>query len=326
VAEGSAKLMDARVILVDDDAETVIVARERLEPHLGPVVTFSDPAAALRHLESGEHYEALVAAVNTKPVSGLDLLLRARQTNPMLEVLFLADRNSFDLALKGVQLGAVDFVTKPVSDWDAVGRSVRRALGERDLKIERARLTQELIMRNDELRRAVDLLRKSQDIAEAMHASRDVRDVLNILLTTATEILQAERVSIMIRDPNSDEMAIRVAAGVSKAVIEHERVKPGEGVAGRVIAEGKALVVNDALADERVPQDQSKQKRYRGRAFMCIPITLLGSSRVMGVVNVTERASDRPFTDVEAEFITHLGRQAAHALMTAALLKTHEKK
>lgn len=320
------KLVGPLVMLVDDDGELVRQAQKELEPTLGPIVTFVDPVAALRHLESGEQYEALVVAVSMKPVAGLDLLRVARKHNSFVQVLLLASNGSYDLALRGLQLGAVDFVLKPVQDWTALGRSVRRALGERDLKIERARLLKELMVRNDELSRAVDLLRKTNEIAEVMHGSHDVADVLHILLRTASEVLDAQRISIMIRDPKHDEMAIQVAQGISKAVIKEVRVRAGEGIAGRVIAEGRPIVVSDAASDERVPQADDKDGRYIRRSFMCIPIYLSSADKVMGVVNITERASDRAFSATEAEFVSHLARQAAHALMSAALWKRTSRK
>jgi GAF domain-containing protein len=59
---------------------------------------------------------------------------------------------------------------------------------------------------------------------------------------------------------------------------------------------------------------------------MSIPIYLSGAGKVMGVVNITERKSDRPFSETEAEFVSHLARQAAFALMNAALWKKRKKK
>ncbi len=55
---------------------------------------------------------------------------------------------------------------------------------------------------------------------------------------------------------------------------------------------------------------------------MCIPIflqTQTEAPRVIGVVNVTDRLLDRPFSDTEVEFVSHLARQAAFAMAGAAL-------
>ena len=56
-----------------------------------------------------------------------------------------------------------------------------------------------------------------------------------------------------------------------------------------------------------------------------IPILLTdesGETRAMGVVNVTDRVVDRPFADIEVEFVFHLARQAAYAITGAALFRS----
>src|SRR5690606_35481936 len=127
-------------------------------------------------------------------------------------------------AIDCLRVGAVDLIEKPVRNWENVGRSLRRALAERDLKVERARLMAELMQRNEDLNKAVTLLRKTIDISETMHASKSVDDVLDLLLGTATDVFGAQRVSIMIRDPKNDEMAIQLAQGMNRAMVKHVRI------------------------------------------------------------------------------------------------------
>lgn len=130
--------------------------------------------------------------------------------------------------------------------------------------------------------------------------------------------------SIMVRDPKNEELAIHVAEGLDLATVKHVRVRPNDGVVGLVMASKRPLVVADASTDTRVPK-RPRDRPYQGRSFMSIPIVMTtreGVEKALGVVNVTDRLEDRPFSEVEVEFVAHLARQAALALTGAAVWQT----
>jgi DNA-binding response OmpR family regulator len=318
----SDKTAAADILIVDDQPVLLEDLRENLELPLGPVVGFSDPADAIRHLHAGARYAVVMLDVVMEPISGLELLKLVRELDPHAKVIMLTAYGSMQTAVKALQLGAIDYITKPIEDWPAVIASVRRARNEHQLQIENERLIGELKGQNLALSRTVALLETLTETSEMMHASRDVAQILNILVERACEVLKARRVSIMILDPEREEMAIKVAAGIDRAVLEEVRVRPNEGIAGEVIARGEAIVVDNASEDERLPDDEEREARYQSRSFMCIPIFLqVGDPKVIGVVNVTDRLLDRPFSDTEVEFVSHLARQAAFAMASAALWK-----
>lgn len=319
--------LTADLLVVDDQRSLLAEIEGHLAPFFDGIHTLSDPAEALRELRAGARYGVLLFDSIMDPISGLDLLKLVRADDPVTPVLIMTAHASMESAIKALQLGAIDYVLKPIEDWEALARSIKRALIERHLKEENAALFAELSRRNEDLDRACTLLRHLNLTTEHMHASREIKQVLNILVKAATEFLEADRVSIMIRDPKNDQLAIQVAAGIDAAVVKQVRVQALEGIVGRVVAERRAIVVNDTVTDTEVPRAPAPEGRYKGRSFMSIPI-LLGQNdraKVIGVVNVTERRNDRPFTDMEVEFISHLARQAAFALMGAALLETRSK-
>jgi len=321
------KLVDADVLVIDDQPILLEIIREKLEAQLGPIAVFANPADAVRHLRTGERYGVLLIDIVMEPISGLELLALVRELDPFAKVIMMSAHGSMHSVVKALQLGAVDYVVKPIEDWEALERTIRRALDERKLQVENAKLLEELNRSHTELFKSVSLLRTLNETAEMMHASRDVAEILNILVKRASDVLAAERVSIMILDPDREEMALQVAAGMDRAVLKEVRVRPNEGVAGRVIATRTPMVVANADSDERVPSGAEKKKRYRGQSFMCIPIFMKAgdksSERVIGVVNVTNRMIDRPFSEMEVEFVAHLARQAAFAMTSAALWKRH---
>ena len=317
---------NARILIVDTNKAFLEDVQRHLLLHFGRVVTMSDPEAAARHLEGGERYDVVLFEVLLSPISGLQLLKLVRSLDPYTQTIMLAAHASMQTAVRALQLGALDYVEKPIRSWEALINSIQRALKERTLKVENARLMFELRESNEELQRGVALLRDLNEVSAQMHQARNVEHVLNILVKSATKYLQAERVSIMIRDPGNDKMGILVAEGIDRAVVESLRVDAPGSVAAKVVREGVPMVVNNASGDPRVPQRDQEAKPYRGQSFCCVPISTYESdTKVMGVVNITDRLEDKPFSDAEVEFITYLARQAAFAMTSAALFRTQKK-
>lgn len=102
-----------RVLVVDNEVEFASTLAERLR---------------LRKIEaesvfSGE--DALSAVVRFKPdviildlhmpdITGLEVLSKVKTTDPSIEVILLTGHGSFDAGLTGMELGAFDYIIKPV--------------------------------------------------------------------------------------------------------------------------------------------------------------------------------------------------------------------
>jgi hypothetical protein len=123
--------------------------------------------------------------------------------------------------------------------------------------------------------------------------------------------LDVERASVMLRD---DEGAMRIVAsrGLDGAWVAEVRVHPGEGVAGRVLQTGKAVIVNDHVATENPGQ------RALPGPYASFPITLSmhvrSSVDVIGTLNLTHRLDGRPFDKDDVAYLSALAGQLAVAV------------
>ncbi len=109
-----------KVLVVDDDRELVellqfALARARLSP-----VGVTDPQEILPMLER-ERPDVIVLDINLGSTSGLDALaeIRKRSTVP---VIMLTARVAEEDKVRGLELGADDYVTKPFSHRELVAR------------------------------------------------------------------------------------------------------------------------------------------------------------------------------------------------------------
>lgn len=120
-----------RILIAEDDAKTASVLRLYLE-HAGYAVsTARNGRAALAAVEA-ERPHLLLLDVMLPEVNGLDVC-RALRARGDLPVIMLTARTTEDDKLRGLDLGADDYVTKPFSPREVVAR-VRTVLRRANAK------------------------------------------------------------------------------------------------------------------------------------------------------------------------------------------------
>jgi two-component system response regulator VicR len=109
-----------RILLVDDDRELVdllafALKRAGLEP-----VAAHDAAAAMRMFEQ-RHPDLVVLDINLGSSSGLDVLKDLRRRS-QLPIIMLTALDSEEDKVRGLELGADDYLTKPFSHRELIAR------------------------------------------------------------------------------------------------------------------------------------------------------------------------------------------------------------
>jgi len=130
------------------------------------------------------------------------------------------------------------------------------------------------------------------------------------ILRMSTNLLHAERGSLLLFDEASNELAVKAAVGPRAEVARESRVRMGEGIAGSVLSEGRPLVVRDV---ERAGHEPAPAERsYKTKSFISYPISIGG--RKVGVLNVTDKAGGGSYDDVDLSLIESFAPQMALAL------------
>ncbi len=108
------------VLVVDDEAEIVDLLRDFLEAEGFAVLAAGDGSAALAALDR-EPIDAVLLDVMMPGISGFDVLRRIRERHPV-PVLFLSARDGDADKVRGLGLGADDYVVKTASPAEVVAR------------------------------------------------------------------------------------------------------------------------------------------------------------------------------------------------------------
>ncbi|MBW2129465.1 MAG: sigma 54-interacting transcriptional regulator [Deltaproteobacteria bacterium] len=123
------------------------------------------------------------------------------------------------------------------------------------------------------------------EITKAIHATLDLRKSLNRVLDLLPEHLGMKRGFITLLDPNTSEIHIELAHGITSAEKMRGRYKLGEGVTGRVIESGRPMAVPN-IDEEPLFLDRTGARRRIDRSkisFICVPIK--DDSRVIGALS-----------------------------------------
>jgi two-component system OmpR family response regulator len=119
---------DLRLLLVDDEPEFLEPTAARLSRRGIDCATVERGEDALRAV-AANRFDCAVVDVRMPGMDGLELLQRLRRLSPRLPVILLTGHASIELGVRGMDLGAFEYLLKPV-DLDELLDAVRRAVAE----------------------------------------------------------------------------------------------------------------------------------------------------------------------------------------------------
>ena len=153
-------------------------------------------------------------------VSGSDVLQHVTRETPGIPVIVLTGHGSIDEAVKAMQNGAYNFLTKPLN-LEQLELTVKRALQGRELKIQNQQLRQEI----DSSRQIDSLVGKSPAMQKVMTLVRKVADArISVLITGESGVGKSLLVSaIHALSSRKDNPLVTVhCAALSETLLESE--------------------------------------------------------------------------------------------------------
>lgn len=165
-----------------------------------------------------------------------------------------------------------------------------------------------------ELARRAAELAALQAVTEVGLASLELDPLLQALLERLVDHEKAAAGVVYLRE--DDELVVRKAVGVSEAELAGLRVKVGEGLAGRVVAEGRPIAVPDV---RQRPETLSPYAQRRGiQAILGVPLRNRG--RVIGAVEL-DFPRTREFSPEETHLLEVVAERGALAIDRVRLVE-----
>lgn len=160
-----------RILIVEDDVMIGAGIRTALQRD-GYIADFVQDGRAVNEMVSSEHFDLLLLDLGLPGRSGLEILEAIRHAKQNIPVIIITARDSVEDKVKGLDLGADDYLVKPFSAKELAARvrcTLRRSCGhlEPEFEIQGIRFnpTTRQVLRDDE---PVALSVKEYAIVEAL--------------------------------------------------------------------------------------------------------------------------------------------------------------
>lgn len=192
-----------KILLVEDEAKTGSYLKQGLT-EAGYTTDWVQDGLVARQQALADEYDLVVLDVMLPGLNGWDILAAIRQANKTMPVLFLTARDHIDDRVKGLELGADDYLIKPFAFAELLARVrtlLRRGRQRDDDSIHVANLDLDLRRR-----------RASRD-GKRIELTAKEFSLLELLMRRQGEILSRTFISSQVWDMNfdSDTNVVEVA-------------------------------------------------------------------------------------------------------------------
>ena len=154
------------------------------------------------------------------------------------------------------------------------------------------------------------------DIAKALTTTLDLKGVLDLILSSALELLGGNEGSVMLVT-DGDHLEVAAYHGPNAERVMHGRTAIGSGIAGRVAASR-----TPALLQGSELEGDFEGEGYPDRGIhSSISVPLVRRDQLLGVLNLTESEGERTYTDVDLQGLEVFAAHAAIAIGNARLFE-----
>jgi two-component system, response regulator PdtaR len=160
---------------------------------------------------------------------------------------------------------------------------------------------------NKEVENAKDVIEALSRISGAITSDLYLEDILQFIVTVTAETMGLKLCSLMLLDPEKNELVIKATQSISKKYINKNPLKPGEGIAGRVALENKPYTLYNILED-KIYKYKEIAREEGLVSLLSVPLHVKG--RVIGVLNIYTSEPHR-FSDYEVNILKTVADQAA---------------
>jgi CheY-like chemotaxis protein len=299
----------AKVLIVDDELFYREHVGDVLKKAGHEVIRASSGKEAVDLLPRTEGIDLVLCDVVMPGFDGMAVLSKVKKFDENIPVIMLSGHEDHRTVLLALRKGAFDYQKKPISPQELV-LTVQRAA---DLK----KLQQD---QKTKLDRLVSLENGSKKLSEmvlcdvSLEGLSEEYELLDITVQMVSELLDCNRVSIMILDPTDKRLKVAVSVGLSKNLIKEESKPADKSVSSYVLETGQGILVTDADEDKRVPSS-GFSGQYKTNSFVVAPIII--GDQVVGTINANDKKDKAPFNEEDLFMLRTLGHQASVTLSLA---------
>ncbi|MBI4205511.1 MAG: GAF domain-containing protein [Betaproteobacteria bacterium] len=128
--------------------------------------------------------------------------------------------------------------------------------------------------------------------------------LLDFYVRTAPRLVNAERCSIFINDPDNRKVWVKTGTGITERGIE---VSTNGSIVGEVIASGKPLIARDLQSRTGTHKKIDAETGFVTREIICVPIRSKHSGEIAGAIEVLNKKGDGGFNEEDQALLEDVG-------------------
>lgn len=183
---------------------------------------------------------------------------------------------------------------------------------------ETTRIAAELSERYEE----IDLI---YTISEILGHTIRVEDAAQNILREVADVVGARRATLLVYDPDQKVLKVLAGLGVDTGDFDPIEVDDPVSVAASVFRHGRTWSYDPRAVDDRDdPRRPGVRRRYRGQAFLSVPVVYAApgqAARPIGVINLTDRVGEDAFSPGDTKLVTAIANQIGAALENSRLVQ-----
>ena len=174
---------------------------------------------------------------------------------------------------------------------------------------------QELEQRHRQLHRLVEL-------SVTLNSTLDLDTLLQLITSTATELLECEAASILLYDEKNPRLYFAAATGSDPAQLAEIPVPIETSLAGAIFRTNQHIILNDAQHDPRHYSLVSDHVNFKVKSLLGVPMPI--KDRTVGVLEAINKHNG-VFDERDARLLSVTAAHAAIAINNARLLHTTQQ-
>ena len=280
-------------ILVIDDEKIVHESCGRILREEGyEVKTALSGQEALQKLKK-KRYDLVLSDIKMPGMDGVETLEEIKKEVPDITVVMFTAYTSVSTARDSMKLGAFDYLPKPFTP-------------EELLAVVKKAVDKEMKAREDKEREE-----GFQKITKAIHSTLNLREVLNLIVTSVVKVMKLKGCTISLLDRKKEYFRVCAAYGLSEKYLKKGPIAADKTLS-RVLS-GKPDGILDVATSPQM-QYLWEAKEEGIASIFSLPLKL--KDEVIGMLRIYT-ATSREFSQEEADFLNGFAEQISIALENA---------
>lgn len=162
-----------------------------------------------------------------------------------------------------------------------------------------------------------------KELSDLCYITNDTEELMYVTLERALKLTNASIGSVlMLERPHRKKFVVQANFGLGDIIKVGDRIDFEKSIAKYAIINKSPLIVNDIEKDSRF--GRNSRPLYGTKSFICMPIKTIND--VIGVLTVSRKGDDEPFTSDDVEALSSLLSGATFTYENIRLIKENEQK